>query len=397
MESDDRKEESGTAFAKYDNGNANLKCDDDCDDQANTSSNEKCVDNTVEEDSTDREDKLRQAERTGNNTRPLKRQKATNTQFPTTPNNAMKTPEITSDYAPSPSVTSLLDIDDTETKYHEKAEIDSSQYHQSLTFHDKRSSHSCDSNLSDVSSASASTDHRAANLSPLPQGDFYLPYLDVPPAPPSTPASSGRSTFSSIDSCIATPIPILTRGNLVNANNLERQQQLYDDFAAGAETPAPTKNSTTPAASTASSSFSSHASASSGGYDPATAMTPTPADRKKPSTSKSLPEDFSDWAVGDRYKLIRMLGRGSYGEVAQALDLYAGRDDAYVAIKRIQSPFDQEVDSIRLYREIHILRRIRGHSCVIQLLNVVQPPTDDLDDFHDLYLVFECKDSLELG
>lgn len=104
-----------------------------------------------------------------------------------------------------------------------------------------------------------------------------------------------------------------------------------------------------------------------------------------------LQEDFSDWAVGDRYEMVRLLGRGSYGEVAQALDLRAGKPDAFVAIKRIQSPFDQEVDSIRLYREIHILRQMRGHDCIIQLVDVVQPPTDDLDDFHDLYLVFECK------
>ena len=89
--------------------------------------------------------------------------------------------------------------------------------------------------------------------------------------------------------------------------------------------------------------------------------------------------------------MLRTLGRGSYGEVAQAIDLYQGRSDAYVAIKRIQSPFDQEVDAVRLFREIHILRRMRGHECVIQLLDIVEPPSDDLDDFHDLYLVFECK------
>lgn len=114
----------------------------------------------------------------------------------------------------------------------------------------------------------------------------------------------------------------------------------------------------------------------------------TSGSKKAPS---SLNEDFSDWAVGDRYQMMRLLGRGSYGEVAQAVDLLAGKPDAFVAIKRIQSPFDQEVDAIRLYREIFILRRMRGHQCIIQLVDVVQPPSDDLDDFHDLYLVFECE------
>jgi len=142
-----------------------------------------------------------------------------------------------------------------------------------------------------------------------------------------------------------------------NASLLEKQQLLSE----GAETPAPTR----PTTST------------------------TTVARGKPSAQIS--EDFADWAVGDRYKLMRILGRGSYGVVAQALDLHAGRQDAFVAIKRIQSPFEQEVDAIRLYREIHILRHMRGHDCIINLLDIVQPPMTDIEDLNDLYLVFECK------
>ena len=149
-------------------------------------------------------------------------------------------------------------------------------------------------------------------------------------------------------------------------------------------------------------------------------------------------EDFSEWAVGDRYQLLRILGRGSYGEVAQAKYLrrpiqnfthhhqqqqpihvdssfphvsksnspnhntsihsqnnsnaLAGTD---VAIKRITSAFDQEVDAIRIYREMHILRRLRGHSCIIQLLDIIPPA--DFESFNDLYLVFECKSILSNG
>lgn len=162
---------------------------------------------------------------------------------------------------------------------------------------------------------------------------------EIPPAPPSTPASLADIHHPSVDSLF---------GIVENAAALEQQQQqlLAQDSVA---TPAP----------------------------------------PRPAPPKGGKEDFSDWAVGDRYELTRMLGRGSYGEVAQAKDLK--NDGNFVAIKRITSAFDQEVDAVRLYREMHILRGLRGHECIIQLLNVVQPPSEDLSDFHDLYLVFECK------
>lgn len=192
----------------------------------------------------------------------------------------------------------------------------------------------------------SSTSRAPSMLSPV------TPFVhhELPPAPPSTPASdSARSVMHGTNYTSTTPLPYQA---LKNADQLERQQLLQD----GVATPAPTK--------------------------------PAQPPRAKP---QSLIDDFSDWAVGNRYNLQRMLGRGSYGEVAQAIDLKQGRADAFVAIKRIRSPFDQEIDSVRLFREIHLLRRLRGHECIIQLLDVVQPPTDDLADFHDLYLVFECE------
>ena len=172
-----------------------------------------------------------------------------------------------------------------------------------------------------------------------------------------------------------------------------------------------------------------------------------PPRRKKPRRSPRT-DDFTRWEVGDRYCLMRVLGRGSYGEVAQArvlhgppavppaqaaapggkpgevteeeegaaasasapapapapasasvplpsaaaghhhrrrpapppnssTDLSGGGAEppppAYVAVKRIAGAFEQEVDAVRLYREMHILRKLRGHVCVIGLLDVVEP------------------------
>jgi len=137
------------------------------------------------------------------------------------------------------------------------------------------------------------------------------------------------------------------------------------------------------------------------------------ADNKR-SNRLAKKSDFDKWDVGDRYQLKRMLGRGSYGEVAQAIDSSRPKtndkdstsaenvDDppaqqsgspCYVAIKKISKAFDQEVDAIRLFREMHILRKLRGHSCVIQLVDVVQPRSSDLKYFNDLYLVFEYVDT----
>lgn len=251
---------------------------------------------------------------------------------------------------------------DDETDWYEdikeaRTPMGSIDRHQSIT-----------SSPSDLSAASARA--RDRSLSPMTP---YVP--EVPPAPPSTPASDLRSVLNSgpLDG-LSTPLPYAA---VKNAALLEQQQMLEE----GAVTPAPTKN------------VPRHGSSTSGG-DTAGSNTSTLLGEKG---SGKLIDDFSEWAVGDRYKLLRMLGRGSYGEVAQALDLSQGRSDAYVAIKRIQSPFDQEVDAVRLFREIHILRRLKGHECVIDLLDVVQPPTDDLDDFYDLYLVFECKLVLKIA
>jgi hypothetical protein len=165
------------------------------------------------------------------------------------------------------------------------------------------------------------------------------PSPQVPPAPPSTPASlmEARTPHG--------PIPLIPY--IQNADVLERDQLMRGELA----TPAPTR----PAA--------------------------------VPESSKPKLDDFHHWVVGPRYQLVRMLGRGSYGQVAQAKDTWD--DNKFVAIKRIAGAFDQEVDAVRLYREIHILRRLRGHDCIIRLLNVIEPTA--LEDFKDLYLVFECE------
>jgi mitogen-activated protein kinase 1/3 len=168
-------------------------------------------------------------------------------------------------------------------------------------------------------------------------------------------------------------------------------------------TPAATSTTTTTTTSTAaaaSTTTSSSSTATSAATSSATASfhdaaTPRPNNQgtAPQRTAKStLGNDFTTWEVGSRYKLQRILGHGSYGEVAQAIDLKrkAGQPE-FVAIKRINGIFDQEIDAKRIYREMFILRRLRAHSCIIRLIDVISPAS--ADSFNDLYLVFEYVDT----
>mmetsp|Transcript_19023 Transcript_19023/g.31727 ORF Transcript_19023/g.31727 Transcript_19023/m.31727 type:complete len:653 (-) Transcript_19023:506-2464(-) len=97
-------------------------------------------------------------------------------------------------------------------------------------------------------------------------------------------------------------------------------------------------------------------------------------------------DSFEKWKVGERYNLIKILGHGSYGQVAEAYDKVKKQK---VAIKCITNVFDQEIDTKRILREVCILRHLK-HENVIRLLNIV---TTDPKDFNEVYLVFEFVDT----
>lgn len=67
--------------------------------------------------------------------------------------------------------------------------------------------------------------------------------------------------------------------------------------------------------------------------------------------------------------MTRILGKGSYGEVAEAFA--TGRDGKEVrcAIKQMERIFDEKTDAKRAYREIHILRQLQ-HPNIVGLLDV---------------------------
>lgn len=237
-------------------------------------------------------------------------------------------------------------------------------YHKQNQQHQLDSNQSCSKSETSIHSSCASS----TTSSPYP----------VPPAPPSTPISYNEKNFHDI----STPLP-------KNNKDEQQHQQSYPYESHTTTTSSMTTTTyhsgTTETYDQSSSSSSKQRDSSSGG-----------GGKAKVEDDTDMLEDFSKWKVGQRYELIRILGRGSYGEVAQARDKYSealsrNGEEKFVAIKKITTAFEQEVDSLRLFREIHILRKLRGHECIIQLLDVVAPDSESIDDLHDLYLVFECK------
>ena len=225
----------------------------------------------------------------------------------------------------------------------------------------------------------------------------------LPPAPPSTPAAAPKDGGF-------TPLPYQTsliRGKLSTSKLLCKQTSVDNDSTRSTPPTYPLGDDdiTPPSGSKGALSRKSYTNKDQSPDISGAATEPRRGGGGKHSGSKSKTKapDFDKWDVGNKYQLKRMLGKGSYGEVAQAIDLTTisthqskkePQDSSnYVAVKKISNCFRQEVDAIRLYREMYILRKLRGHSCVIQLLDVVQPRSSDLSLFNDLYLVFEYIDT----
>lgn len=82
--------------------------------------------------------------------------------------------------------------------------------------------------------------------------------------------------------------------------------------------------------------------------------------------------DTTGWQVGPRYLVRALLGKGSYGAVAAAVDRGTSPPSP-CAIKRIAHVFANTTDTRRLLREMHLLRHL-SHPNVIALRDLVYPP-----------------------
>jgi len=77
--------------------------------------------------------------------------------------------------------------------------------------------------------------------------------------------------------------------------------------------------------------------------------------------------NFASWDLQGKYTVEKIIGTGSYGQVAKAKCNKTGRK---VAIKKMDNIFDDEIDCKRILREITLLRKLK-HPCVVNLIEML--------------------------
>ncbi|TVU20220.1 hypothetical protein EJB05_36419, partial [Eragrostis curvula] len=103
--------------------------------------------------------------------------------------------------------------------------------------------------------------------------------------------------------------------------------------------------------------------------------------------SKKESDFFTEYGEASRYQVSEVIGKGSYGVVAAAIDTQTGER---VAIKKIVDVFDHVSDATRILREIKLLRLLR-HPDIVQIKHIMLPPSRR--EFKDIYVIFELMES----
>nr|CAB3477744.1 unnamed protein product [Digitaria exilis] len=116
-------------------------------------------------------------------------------------------------------------------------------------------------------------------------------------------------------------------------------------------------------------------------------MGSVPSSPRDDQGSEEAPPFFTDYGEASRYEVTEVVGKGSYGVVAAAVDTRTGER---VAIKKINDVFEHISDATRILREIKLLRLLR-HPDIVQIKHIMLPPSRR--EFRDIYIVFELMES----
>ncbi|KAL6576703.1 Mitogen-activated protein kinase 9 [Orobanche minor] len=96
---------------------------------------------------------------------------------------------------------------------------------------------------------------------------------------------------------------------------------------------------------------------------------------------------FTEYGEANLYEIQEVVGKGSYGVVAAAVDTHTGRK---VAIKKINNIFEHVSEATRILREIKLLRLLR-HPDIVEIKHIMLPPCRR--EFKDIYVVFELMET----
>ncbi|XP_031122308.1 mitogen-activated protein kinase 9-like isoform X1 [Ipomoea triloba] len=97
-------------------------------------------------------------------------------------------------------------------------------------------------------------------------------------------------------------------------------------------------------------------------------------------------EFFTEYGEASQYEIQEVVGKGSYGVVAAAVDTHTGEK---VAIKKINDVFEHVSEATRIMREIKLLRLLR-HPDIVEIKHIMLPPCRR--EFKDIYVVFELME-----
>eukprot|EP00954_Amorphochlora_amoebiformis_P007309 567952-Amorphochlora_amoeboformis.AAC.1 len=129
------------------------------------------------------------------------------------------------------------------------------------------------------------------------------------------------------------------------------------------------------------------ASGSDGGFKCCSNRDPTVA--YKAFGRKFVEKKINDivYTLDERYKLERLLGKGSFGSAASGVDQLSNRK---IAVKRVTNFFDNSYIAKRVLKEVSILRHLVKHPNVVSLVDFYLEPKRD---FQVCYIIFELMET----
>ena len=106
--------------------------------------------------------------------------------------------------------------------------------------------------------------------------------------------------------------------------------------------------------------------------------------------------------VPSHFRCLRVVGKGAYGMVCEAIDRKAKKGEERVAIKKIKEALYHPLDAKLVLRELKISRLIGKHPNILGIRDLIKPPSKRrmdtiyiVSDFMDTDLYRLCQSQVE--